>query len=116
MVNEALHRSREVPSSVQLSVYDLWTSVHDELHECNRKRSSSHWLSLNVAHLQNNQEKVCYMFLKLSAPIEWNYEYQEFTRVHYECQEFESQLEDLSRSRPSLSHFTDLRQKCQYKF
>lgn len=34
-------------------------SVHNELHECDRKRSFSHWLSLNVAQLQNNQEKVC---------------------------------------------------------
>lgn len=54
MVSEDTQRQRSAvirPASV--------SSVHNELHECDRKRSSSHWLSLNVAQLQNNQEKVC---------------------------------------------------------
>lgn len=32
-------------------------SVHDKVYECDRKRSSSHRLSLDVAQLQNNQQK-----------------------------------------------------------
>lgn len=52
MVSDAIQRQRGDVISP-----DVQPSVHDKVYECDRKRSSSHGLSLDVAQLHNNQHK-----------------------------------------------------------